>query len=109
MNQTSWTLSKINNFPQENLAKPVTINFENDKINGFSGCNNYSANVKKKVTNIQFTEIMGSMKACQPGSTTESAFLGVLKNTTDAQIKSGKLYLKSGNKVLAEFEQNKKQ
>lgn len=90
---SSWQLMTINGFESEQLKNDVTLNFTNDKANGFSGCNSYNAGYTLSGTKLSFSQVVATMKACLTGSKTETAFIGALRATNSYKLVNGHLHL----------------
>lgn len=103
LNNKQWILSNIEGEPLEKLSKPVSLNFKTNAVEGFLGCNNYTAKMDLKKEEVKFSEITGTMKSCVVGSATENKMTNVLRKANKIEVKNGKLILKEGKTKLAEF------
>lgn len=105
LNNKEWVLSAIEGEPMEQLSQPVTLNFKAGSVEGFLGCNNYSAKMNLKKEEVKFSEITGTMKACAVGSATENKMTNILRRTNKIEIKDQKMILREGKTKLAEFKE----
>jgi heat shock protein HslJ len=60
---TSWTLTTLNGQPALKETT-VTLNFVAGKVAGSDGCNNYNGSYTADGTNIKFSQLAATMKAC---------------------------------------------
>lgn len=79
---------------------------DENHLTGFSGCNTFSGKYELKENNeIEFSQVIGTLMACQFLKYKEADFLKVFNGTKSYQIDHDKLSLlaKDGS-VLAQFE-----
>jgi heat shock protein HslJ len=80
------------------------LDSEGARVNGFSGCNQFMGGYVKDGSNLKFTQMAGTMMACEaPLMELESQVLKMLSNTTNYRIDNGQLLLLESDKVLARF------
>jgi heat shock protein HslJ len=99
-----WILSQING--QVPVAgSMVTLQFQGYTVNGFAGCNTYSASVQYNNPSMTFSNIAYGKKACSAPAGVmqqESAYLSTLSLVKSFRIQQGQLLLldQSGNLLL---------
>ena len=99
-----WILSQING--QVPVAgSVVTLQFKGYTVEGFAGCNTYSASVQYNNPAMTFTNIASGKKACSSPAGVmqqESAYLSTLSLVKSFRIQQGQLLLldQSGNLLL---------
>lgn len=108
---TAWTLSRIPDFELENTRKPVSIVFADttNRVHGNAGCNGYGANYTLKGSTIKLDRILSTKMACMPGMQTENKVMNILSSVDHYAVSGDKLTLMQGEKVLAEFNRDKKE
>lgn len=87
-------------------GKPITLSFVSDsqKVNGFSGCNNYFAQYSASEQNLTFGHLAMTRKFCQGKMQQEAAFSKAMSQVKSYQLQQGKLKLLAENgDVLLEF------
>lgn len=105
----SWELTRWNNAPDSNGAirlrtipsastgKPLFINFDlkANKVNGFSGCNNFVTGVTEDQHGIHLGEIASTRMMCQESRLMdlESTFLYQLRDYRSLKIEKNQLLL----------------
>lgn len=108
ISNTTWELDHITGMTKEQLPQPATLSFEDGKVSGFLGCNNFSGNMDLDDQSVLFSELKGTMKACSVGSVTENHLLNAMTNATSMNIVKGMLQLRKGKEVLAQFKRSTK-
>lgn len=108
ISNTTWELDHITGMSKEQLPQPATLSFEDGKVSGFLGCNNFSGNMNLDDQSVLFSELKGTMKACSVGSVTENHLLNAMTNATSMNIVKGMLQLRKGKEVLAQFKKSTK-
>jgi heat shock protein HslJ len=99
-----WILSQING--QVPVAGSlVTLQFQGYTVNGFAGCNTYSASVQYNNPSMTFTNVAYGKKSCSSPAGVmqqESAYLNTLSLVKSFRIQQGQLLLldQSGNLLL---------
>ncbi len=99
-----WILSQING--QVPVAGSlVTLQFQGYTVNGFAGCNTYSASVQYNNPSMTFTNVASGKKSCSTPAGVmqqESAYLNTLSLVKSFRIQQGQLLLldQSGNLLL---------
>ena len=93
-----WVLESINDVPidkniyHDNLPY-VEFHITDSKVLGFTGCNQFNGNMEANDDKgIQLSQLISTKKACIPPQN-ESAFLQLLQNSNNYDIREGKLYL----------------
>ena len=99
-----WILSQING--QVPVAGSlVTLQFQGYTVNGFAGCNTYSASVQYNNPSMTFTNVASGRKTCSSPAGVmqqESAYLNTLSLVKSFRLQQGQLLLldQSGNLLL---------
>lgn len=97
-----WVLSQINGqVPVANSL--VTLQFQGYTINGFAGCNTYSASVQFNNPNMTFTNIASGKKTCSSPAGVmqqESSYLNTLSLVKSFRSQQGQLLLLDQNGQL---------
>lgn len=106
---SDWRLVDLNGRPLGSDA-PITIHFEDGKINGFDGCNRYSASCRMRCGKLKLdSDIASTMMACpEPVMRQAAAFIDSLKAAVEYRVDGRRLVLlDAGGKSVATFmEQN---
>jgi heat shock protein HslJ len=106
---TSWTLINNRNSLVTGAAnKPVFINFGMDRLSGFSGCNNYTANYAVGLNQaIQIGVVASTKMMCMDNraNLTEGDYLRKLTQVNRFEIQRGELRLYAGYRLLLRFRQ----
>ena len=102
---TSWILATLDGQPA--LADTtVTLNFENGRVAGSDGCNNYTAPYTADGTNLKIQQpIASTMMACpEPIMKQATAYMKALEQTTTYKVDGEQLTLyDASGKALATF------
>ncbi|WP_313385277.1 META domain-containing protein [Chishuiella sp.] len=85
-----------------NKEVSLIINETNSTVSGFSGCNNFNANLSKSNGTISFGNISETKMAC-PNLKEEQAFLSMLKNVNRYEVVGNELHLFKDNILLLTF------
>ncbi len=92
--KNSWVLAEL---PGKTLVpgSNVTLAFDKDGIKGNSGCNSYGGQYKVDGSNLSFSGVASTLRACADGQMMqqESEFLGALQRTTQYRIDGSNLVL----------------
>ncbi len=99
-----WVLRQLNGQVPVNNSL-ITLQFKGSTVEGFSGCNTYSATVQYSGTSLIFTNVAYGKKACSspPGvMQQESAYLNALTLVRSFRLEQGQLLLldQSGQLIL---------
>jgi D-alanyl-D-alanine carboxypeptidase len=101
---TDWQLRVYDGKPA--LAEsPVTARFQDGRLHGLTGCNEYFAGYTADQSILQLSELGSSQKTGpEPAMAQETAFLKLLGAVTSYRIEGGELYLLDGDgRALLEF------
>ncbi|WP_349019573.1 YbaY family lipoprotein [Methyloglobulus sp.] len=107
---TYWKLveldgKKIPIAPSHKRQIRITLASEGSRVIGFSGCNQFTGTFKHSENELRFSQMAGTMMACEsPFMELEGRVLKMLNATTAYRIKGEQLFLLEGDKVLARFE-----
>jgi putative lipoprotein len=105
---TYWKPVKLNNQAVALGAGKKELNMilvsEENRVRGFSGCNQFSGHFNRDGDQLVFKPIMSTMKACMNSMEQERRFLDALEQTTRFGINGETLSLyDSENKLLLQF------
>lgn len=109
LTDTYWKLielegDKVVVAPTQQREVRITLASEGSRASGFSGCNQFMGAYVKDGNNLKFTQMAGTMMACEaPLMELESQVLKMLSVTTSYRIDNGQLIFLAGDKVLARF------
>ena len=88
---------RIRSIPNNSNGKTLFINFDlaNNKVNGFSGCNNYVTSVSENQKGIILGEIAGTRMMCQESKLMEleNDYLYQLRDYRSLKIEKNQLLL----------------
>jgi len=106
---TSWILINSHSNRVTSIAnKPLSITFGGDRLSGFSGCNNYTANyaVGRNQT-IRIGTIASTKMMCMDNRANieEGEYLRKLSQINHYKIRHGELRLYAGDRLLLSFRQ----
>lgn len=104
--RNTWVLSELDGKPAsleefQNELPWMELKVDATVFNGYAGCNVMSGRLLATSSTIKFKNIITTMMACQGGG--EQKFLRAIESADSWDINNGKLYLKSGEVVVAEF------
>ena len=89
-----WELQYIDNrdpAPSKKQLPRMEFNLEQNKMNGYDGCNNISSDIEIKGNHIKFSAFAGTKLSC-PGNETEKIFSTMLSgHTVDYTIENRRL------------------
>jgi len=108
LTNTRWKMVKLaglENFPR--LEKDAFIQFDasNSRYRGNAGCNNFSGSYKRDGNKISLgAGAMTKMFCNGDGMKVEDMFSKIMYTIDNFQVKGDHLVLKSGKKVVAEFD-----
>jgi len=81
----------------------LNFNLDENRVSGFTGCNNFNGNIKVKGNKITLDKVVSTRKFCQDISPKETLFLKNLNQAHSFLLKGEKLQLKSTEgKILIE-------
>jgi heat shock protein HslJ len=116
LTDTHWRLIELMGSPipaTMTSMNEVTLQLtkEGNRVSGFSGCNTYGGSfTTSDHTNISFSQMLSTMKACPSNMDLESAFLKMLQEVDNYTIKGNVLSLNKAKMApMARFEATKKQ
>ena len=90
---TKWILT-VSDFNNLLTDKPMTLNFEKNKINGFSGCNFYSSYYKEREQKLFFGGVFLTHIGCRDSiAQQESEYLSLLFQVKNYYLENQKLIL----------------
>jgi len=97
LNGTFWTLAEIDNDKPAAEDVPVNIEFIDNQVSGFGGCNNYNASFELGEDNpfaMTISPIASTKKACpDPAGSQETTYLTALESVTSWIYDFGRLAL----------------
>ena len=96
---TKWTLDRPNDL-EGTLIVDTTLN----RISGFNGCNQYSAEVDVQNYQVEFGKFLTTEKFCPDKDDREQEFMFLLSKTTNYRATKNKLYLSNRGENLLTFE-----
>lgn len=104
--RNTWVLAELDGKPAsleefQNELPWMELKVDATVFNGYAGCNVMSGRLLATSSTIKFENIITTMMACQGGG--EQKFLRAIESADSWDVKNGKLYLKSGEIVVAEF------
>lgn len=104
---TEWRLKKIEG-EAINIETPF-IKFDEGKnsLGGNGGCNVFGGSMEKNGKNLKFSQVFSTKMYCEGTQKIEDQYLSKLEKIDSYEIKNNKLFLKSNDKVLLEFEAKK--
>ncbi|SHI87681.1 META domain-containing protein [Mesonia phycicola] len=98
-----FTLS-IGETSAEKYKPHFNLNVEENRISGFSGCNNFSGSFTMEDGNISFDKMVSTKKMCAEGMEFESQFLKSLEETEKFNYKGYTIqFLNEDDEVLMKF------
>ncbi|WP_126971317.1 META domain-containing protein [Gynurincola endophyticus] len=101
-----WTLTGWgkNNDALPATMKEVFIQFETDRVNGQSGCNNYFGSYTVKGSTITFGKLGSTMMACNEESMAmERKFHDALEKANKFMVENNVLKLYQDKELIAQF------
>jgi heat shock protein HslJ len=78
---------------------------EGSRMEGFGGCNAMFGGFELAGDKIQFPNVGGTKKYCEPVQSTETAFMSALRSTDGFKVDGRMLKLLSGDREVATLEQ----
>lgn len=98
LNNSSWRLDywEDNNSTVELLPQiELSLNFKDDQVFGFGGCNNFGGSFKQVENQLSFGTLQASQKGCEPSIMEQEAqFFSALESVNHMNLDiSGKLML----------------
>jgi len=105
LKNTRWVLRELKSVTVTDTKQDIYIifNINEDKFNGYGGCNKFFGNYRYDGTTLKLLEI-GSTKMFCAEDKYEISFFDVLKNFDEHKIGGKNLYLYRSGKVVAKFE-----
>lgn len=99
-----YTVEKIGETLVKDFELTLNVNLEENIVNGFAGCNNYTGSLKTPEGNkLKVEQVVSTRKMCNKAMQTENGFLEALRQTKKYQFSAEKLQLTNGEgKVLIE-------
>lgn len=104
---TPWQLTTIitnTNSVPVTLQPPITVQFTEDSVRGFAGCNQYNGPYQHRHTQLRIGAIASTKKACPPPQMQlEQEFLSALSNVQRFEINSAgelRLFVPDQTKTL---------
>lgn len=96
----SWQVENIGK--NKSAKKLPTLTFENGKVYGNAGCNNYNADVTIKENTLSFSSFMKTKMYCD-NMKTEKSFIAKLEKAKSYKIidEKLKLYTEGGDELLS--------
>lgn len=106
---TNWELTRIGGDAVtlgENARSPrIVLGSTDDRLTGFSGCNNFTGSYRSDSDAISFGPIAATWMACSDGADLESRLFAALANVTGYELYRHHLeFYDSRNALLARFE-----
>ncbi|WP_240652719.1 META domain-containing protein [Rheinheimera riviphila] len=100
-----WRLSTVSQ-----IGVPQKLNIrmmfdQNNKLFGFSGCNNFNAGYQQKDTQLSVAPVVSTRKFCSDANFYEQQFTKQLQIADRIEINQNKLQLFKANKVIIEMTQ----
>jgi len=104
----TWNLATLNGKTISALEHGRVINLtlseENNHASGFAGCNNFMGSYTLDGSNLEFSPMATTRKACRNQDFNEQDFLSIFSEVTSYKIKDGQLRLLNTEKqVIATF------
>ncbi|MBW2961889.1 META domain-containing protein [Mesonia aestuariivivens] len=101
---SEYLVEKIGENNIEKYKLTLNFNIEENKVNGFSGCNQYYGSLKtSKENKVEFGNIGSTRMMCEEKMQLENRFLETLQQTEIYELSSEKLLLKNEEgKVIIE-------
>jgi len=97
---TYWRLTEIDGVPvvtkQEQREMKLTLRVEENKVNGFGGCNSFFGTYTHDVHALKFGPLAATRKFCADRMDQESQFFKLLSETTSYTINGQELHLIDG-------------
>lgn len=107
LENTYWKLVSLNGTPIliiEDQREPHLILKQGDRVQGFSGCNQFMGQFGLKDNRLQFGPIATTMRACMPSIDYEHRFLQLLQGEVNWSIDGEQLNLNNpSNRIQASF------
>lgn len=99
----SWKLIAVDGASVE--VEKAFIKFDETKksAGGNGGCNVFGGSFERNGKQIKISEVAATMMFCGAASEIEKKFLDSLNRVTRYEIRSGKLFLYAGDKIVLEF------
>lgn len=96
LENTYWKLISLNDTPielREGQREPHLILKQGNRVQGFSGCNQFMGQFNQQETILQFGPTAGTMRACVPSIDYEHHFLQLLQGQVNWSIEGEQLNL----------------
>ncbi|MBV0932571.1 META domain-containing protein [Marinobacterium weihaiense] len=107
LQNTYWKLISLNGEPVqvvEGEREPHLILKQGNRVQGFSGCNQFMGQFDQQDGQLSFGPIAGTMRACVPSMTYERPFLQLMQGQVDWSIEGETLQLNNPEqKIRARF------
>ncbi len=107
LQNTYWKLVSLNGAAielREGQREPHLILKQGDRVQGFSGCNQFMGQFSQQASSLHFGPIAGTLRACVPSIDYERRFLQLLQGDVDWSIDGDQLKLiNPANQTNARF------
>ncbi|PSL11828.1 putative lipoprotein [Marinobacterium halophilum] len=107
LQNTYWKLTHVNGTPvqvAEGEREPHLILKQGDRVQGYSGCNQFMGQFSQTATQLSFGPIAGTMRACMPSLDYERPFLQLMQGQVDWSVEGETLKLHNpDNNISARF------
>ncbi len=97
---TKWLLEDINGKGVIDSVESWLIFYENGKISGSGGCNNFSGSYTYKDNKIETGPLASTRMFCGPASQQEQSFFEALANPLSVKTENGLLFLEGNGTTL---------
>jgi heat shock protein HslJ len=110
LQNTYWKLMELGGqavvmLPNQQREVRITLNSQNSRVMGFSGCNGLVGAYVQDGQSLRFKQVAGTLMACEPPiAALENKVLDMLATTRGQRIDGQQLSLLNGSQVLARFE-----
>lgn len=97
---TQWRLTELNGRVPLGAAEPIALNFTStDQASGNSGCNSYSGSYRAAGSNLTFSALVSTERACldQGMMTQEAALYQALSAVATYELRNDQLILMDSN------------
>ncbi|GAA0695020.1 YbaY family lipoprotein [Marinobacterium maritimum] len=103
LQNTYWKLVSLNGATielREGQREPHLILKQGDRVQGFSGCNQFMGQFSQQDSSLHFGPIAGTMRACVPSIDYEHRFLQLLQGSVNWSIDGEQLKLNNPDQGL---------
>lgn len=102
---TEWKLTHIEGNAINNDKAFIRFDETKKSAGGNGGCNGFGGNFSKNGSQLKISQIISTKMFCENGSDVENKFFTNLDRVTNYEIKNGKLFLMTNQRVVLEFEE----